>query len=66
LVIGPRTAYGDDEGRARLEVKPAHLAKAAGLRYQEFSNLSEPLPVVAETDVITLSERAPQRTGSMG
>ena len=28
LVIGPRTAYGDEEGRARLEVKPAHLARA--------------------------------------
>ena len=58
LVIGPRTAYGDDEGRARLEVKPAHLAEAAGLRYQEFSNISEPLALVAETDAITLSERA--------
>jgi beta-galactosidase len=58
LVIGPRTAYGDEEGRARLEVKPAHLAKVAGVRYQEFSNLSEPLPVVAETDVINLSEGA--------
>ena len=30
LVIGPRTAYGDEEGRARIEVKPAHLADAAG------------------------------------
>jgi beta-galactosidase len=58
LVIGPRTAYGDEEGRARLEVKPAHLAKVAGVRYQEFSNLTEPLPVVAETDVINLSEGA--------
>ena len=27
LVLGPRTAYGDEEGRARLEVKPAHLAE---------------------------------------
>jgi beta-galactosidase len=58
LVIGPRTAYGDREGRARLEMKPAHLAEAGGVRYQEFSNLGEPLPVVAETDAITLSERA--------
>jgi beta-galactosidase len=58
LVIGPRTAYGDQEGRARLEVKPAHLADAGGVRYQEFSNLDEPLPVVAETDAITLSEPA--------
>jgi beta-galactosidase len=58
LVIGPRTAYGDDEGRARLEVKPAHLAEAGGVRYQEFSNLSEPLAAVAETDAITLSDGA--------
>ena len=26
LVLGPRTAYGDEEGRARTEVKPARLA----------------------------------------
>jgi len=58
LVIGPRTAYGDEEGRARLEIKPAHLAHGGGVRYQEFSNLGEPLPVVAETDAITLSEGA--------
>jgi beta-galactosidase len=56
LVIGPRSAYGDQEGRARLEVKPAHLADAGGVRYQEFSNIGEPLPVVAETDAITLSD----------
>ena len=58
LVIGPRTAYGDEEGRARLEVKPAHLADAGGVRYQEFSNLGEPLPVAAETDAIALSDGA--------
>jgi beta-galactosidase len=58
LVLGPRTAYGDDAGRARTDVKPAHLAEAAGVRYQEFSNLTEPLPVVAETDAMILSEGA--------
>jgi beta-galactosidase len=58
LVIGPRTAYGDEEGRARLEVKPAHLTEGGGVRYQEFSNLTEPVPVVAETDAINLSEGA--------
>ena len=31
-------------------------ADAGGVRYQEFSNLGEPLPVVAETDAITLSD----------
>lgn len=45
LVLGIRTGYGDLEGRARLEPKPARLAEAAGVGYQEFSNLREPLPV---------------------
>jgi beta-galactosidase len=45
LVLGPRTAYADQEARARLEPKPARLADAAGVRYQEFSNLGTPLPV---------------------
>ena len=58
LVIGPRTAYGDEEGRARVEVKPAHLADAAGVRYQEFSNLGDPVPVIAESDGISLSDAA--------
>jgi beta-galactosidase len=43
LVLGIRTAYGDTEGRARLEVKPAQLADAARVSYQEFSNLNKPL-----------------------
>ncbi len=58
LVIGPRTAYGDEEGRARTEVKPAHLADAAGVRYQEFSNLGDPVPVTAASDGISLSDAA--------
>ena len=44
----PRT--GTSEGRARTDVKPARLAEAAGVRYQEFSNLDGPLPVIAESD----------------
>ena len=47
LVIGPRTAYADTEARARLETKPALLADAAGVSYQEFSNLSTPVAVRA-------------------
>ena len=58
LVLGPRTAYGDDEGRARTDVKPAHLAEAAAVRYQEFSNLNEPVPVTTETDGFDLSGAA--------
>lgn len=58
LVLGPRSAYGDEEGRARLEVKPARLAGVAGVRYQEFSNLNDPLPVVAASDSFALSAGA--------
>ena len=54
LVLGIRTAYGDEEGRARLEVKPALLAEAAGVRYQEFSNLNDPLPVRSVSDRLTI------------
>ncbi|MCL2595995.1 MAG: beta-galactosidase, partial [Promicromonosporaceae bacterium] len=47
LIIGPRTAFADHEARARTEVKPALLAEAAGVSYQEFSNLDTPVPVTA-------------------
>ena len=45
LIVGVRTGYEDLEARARLEVKPAFLDEAAGSWYDEFSNLSAPLPV---------------------
>jgi beta-galactosidase len=47
LVLGPRTAYADQEGRARHEPAPARLVAAAGVRYDEFSNLDRDLPVRA-------------------
>jgi beta-galactosidase len=47
LVLGPRTAYGDEEARARSEIAPAHLAVAAGAWYDEFSNLADEIQVVA-------------------
>ena len=45
LVLGPRSGYADREGRARVEVQPARLSKAAGAWYEEFSNLDEPVRV---------------------
>jgi beta-galactosidase len=54
LVLGPRTGYADEEARARLEVKPALLSDAAGVRYQEFSNLTAPLPVQSTDDRLSL------------
>ncbi|WP_330350798.1 beta-galactosidase [Streptomyces sp. NBC_00582] len=47
LVLGPRTAYADHEARARHEQAPARLVEAAGVRYDEFSNLAGPIPVRA-------------------
>jgi beta-galactosidase len=47
LVLGPRTGYGDHEGRARWQKAPGLLADAAGVWYQEFSNLDADVPVLA-------------------
>ncbi|MEU1519999.1 beta-galactosidase [Streptomyces sp. NPDC005811] len=47
LVLGPRTAYADQEARARHVQAPPRLVEAAGLHYDEFSNLARPVPVRA-------------------
>ncbi|MEZ0164355.1 beta-galactosidase [Kineococcus sp. LSe6-4] len=52
LVLGPRTAYADTENRARPDLQPALLAEAAGVHYDEFSNLTGRLPV--SSDVLDL------------
>ncbi|MFI7018567.1 beta-galactosidase [Streptomyces sp. NPDC050164] len=53
LVLGPRTGYGDTEARARTGLQPGRLAEAAGVTYDEFSNLGDPLPVTG-TDALPL------------
>ncbi|WP_141207036.1 beta-galactosidase [Streptomyces griseorubiginosus] len=45
LVLGPRTGYADHEARARLTPAPGRLAAAAGVTYDEFSNLHQEVPV---------------------
>ncbi|MEU3937556.1 beta-galactosidase [Streptomyces sp. NPDC029044] len=45
LVLGPRTGYADHEARARHEPAPGRLAEAAGVHYDEFSNLRTEVPV---------------------
>jgi len=45
LVVGPRTGYGDEEGRARAERTPARIADAAGVWYDEIASLPSPVPV---------------------
>jgi beta-galactosidase len=50
LVLGPRTGYGDREGRARTERQPARLAEAAGIWYDEAANPSGPLELSFDGD----------------
>ncbi|MEU9892276.1 beta-galactosidase [Streptomyces phaeochromogenes] len=57
LVLGPRTAYADHEARARTEEQPGRLAEAAGVTYDEFSNLGTGLGVHG-TDSLPLSGEA--------
>ncbi len=45
LVVGPRTGYGDVEGRARAERAPSRLSAAAGAWFEETSSLLEPVRV---------------------
>ncbi|WP_199752932.1 beta-galactosidase [Actinoplanes sp. ATCC 53533] len=47
LVLGPRTGYADEQARVRTRTAPAGIAAAAGVGYDEFSNLADPLPVRA-------------------
>ena len=47
LILGPQTGYADHEGRARAERQPARIASAAGVWFDEFSNLSQDLPVTS-------------------
>ena len=45
LVLGIRTAYADDEARARVDVAPPTLAGPAGVWYEEYSNLDSSVGV---------------------
>jgi len=45
LVVGPRTGYGDREGRARTERAPARITDAAGVWYDEMATLPSPVAV---------------------
>ena len=56
LVLGPRTGYGDHEARARVETAPAFLSDAAGIWYDEFSNLAAGIQVEAAPDSVLALE----------
>lgn len=57
LVVGIRTGYGDEEARARVAVAPDRLHAAAGVHYEEFSNLQHAVAVTAG-GALTVSEDA--------
>ena len=47
LILGPRTGYADQEARARTDQAPARLDRAAGVYYDEYSNIDQPITVAA-------------------
>lgn len=56
LVVGIRTGYEDEQARARLERKPALLDEAAGVWYDEFSNLRAPIAVRGSAEFPPLAD----------
>ena len=52
LILTPRTGYADEISVVRQEVMPGILAKATGVHYDEFSNLSRAVDVLAQKDSI--------------
>jgi beta-galactosidase len=55
LVLGIRTGYADDEARARTEVSPPGLSDAAGVWYEEYSNLEATISVTGASGLATES-----------
>jgi len=52
LIVGIRTGYGDELARARHAVAPAIISGPAGIRYEEYSNLDRPAPVVGASSFV--------------
>lgn len=52
LIVGPRTGYGDDEGRMRPVLAPAVVGPAAGVGYREFAALASPVDVARDGAVV--------------
>ncbi len=48
LILGPRTAYADEEARARGEIAPAGLAADAGAFYEEYSNVGNSIALSSD------------------
>lgn len=55
LVLGIRSAYADQEARARKEVAPPRFTDLAGVHYDEYTNLRTPLPLTGGSADLHLS-----------
>lgn len=64
LVMGIRSGYADLEARPRTDAQPARLAQAAGVVYDEFSNIAE-IPVMG-SDYLTIPAGATARLWADG
>ncbi|MCQ4214464.1 beta-galactosidase [Streptomyces longispororuber] len=51
LVLTFRTGYADEEARARSMVAPGLLRKVAGVRCEEYANLTGPLPLAGTSEL---------------
>ncbi len=51
LVLTMRSGYADLEAVARIEIMPGVLRADAGFSYLEYSNLTEPVPVVSGSGI---------------
>ncbi|KHK98794.1 beta-galactosidase [Microbacterium mangrovi] len=60
LVIGVRTGYGDELARARFAVAPPMLSDAAGVSYDEYSNIDRDFAVHALGEI----ELEPESAGT--
>ena len=65
LVVGPRTGYGDREGRARLERAPARIADPAGVWYDEVASLPSPVPVHGSLEGSATGFRSEEHTSEL-
>ncbi|GAA0320809.1 beta-galactosidase [Kineococcus aurantiacus] len=61
LILTPRSAYADEEARARVATAPAGLDGAAGARYEEFSVIDAEVPVRSSHPALSLTEDASAR-----
>lgn len=63
LVVGIRTGYGDHLARARYDIAPGILREAAGISYDEYTNLDEPIAVRSSAQYSSAIDGGGKATG---